>query len=144
MTTKERFWSKVDRSGGMEGCWFWLGYRTPRGYGFFSDRRKTTSVHRWAWRLFNGAIPNGRGLDHLCRVRHCVNPEHLEPVTNRENLLRGTGLPAINARKTRCPAGHSDYVYRKARYEGQTYRRCRTCHSTRMRAFRLAAHGAKP
>jgi hypothetical protein len=64
-------------------------------------------AHRHSYRLFVGEIPDGLFIDHLCRVRNCVNPAHLEPVTRKENILRGVGWAAENARKTACPLGHS-------------------------------------
>lgn len=74
---------------GDNGCWVWLRSRDRDGYGWASLDNKTYSAHRLVFVLLGGVIPDGLVLDHLCRVRHCVNPAHLEPVTNRENLARG-------------------------------------------------------
>ncbi len=82
----ERFWAKVDRSG---ECWLWTGNVYRDGYGQFYVERRQVRAHRWAYESEVGPIPEGLVLDHLCRVRLCVRPSHLEPVTNRENLLRG-------------------------------------------------------
>jgi hypothetical protein len=99
--TDEAFWSMVDKSG---DCWLWTGVIYKRtGYGSVGRRG---SAHRLAYILVVGPIPNGMHLDHLCRVRHCVNPDHLEPVTPRENLLRGETHAARNAAKTQCFKGH--------------------------------------
>jgi hypothetical protein len=84
------------------GCWLWTGRLDKDGYGVFSTGR----AHRWSYVTFVGPIPEGKQLDHKCRVRNCVNPEHLEPVTLRENLMRGTGYAAIAVRKTHCLRGH--------------------------------------
>lgn len=88
------------------GCWLWLMSLYPNGYGHTNQGRKTAYAHRVSYELAGKIIPQGLVLDHKCRIRSCVNPEHLEPCTNRENLLRGTGFPALNARKTHCKNGH--------------------------------------
>lgn len=104
----ERFMDKVEKT--ADGCWDWKGSIAPGGYGKFTVEknlvRKCFNAHRWAYEYFIGKIPAGLTLDHLCRNRKCVNPSHLEPVTIRENLLRGKGASAVNARKTHCPKGH--------------------------------------
>jgi hypothetical protein len=88
----ERFWSKVDRCG-PEGCWLWLGQVNQWGYGHFGRTlapgvHRTVKAHRFAYTLLVGPIPGGLTLDHLCGRRACVRPDHLEPVTNAENLRR--------------------------------------------------------
>lgn len=98
-----RFMSKVKQNG---SCWEWLPKKNSRGYGQFSLTGKTDVAHRVSYRHFKGDIPLNYQLDHLCRNRKCVNPEHLELVTKRENLLRGVGASAINSKKTHCPKGH--------------------------------------
>jgi hypothetical protein len=86
---EDRFWPKVDQSGGPDSCWPWLNRRKD-GYGMFSrDRVTQVRAHRVAYELVVGPIPAGLTLDHLCVVRHCVNPAHLEPVTAIENVVRG-------------------------------------------------------
>ncbi len=103
----EHFWEKVDRSGGPDSCWPFLGYLNPKSYGRYRELGgRTTQAHRYAYEALVGPIPEGLTLDHLCRTRACVNPAHLDPVTNRENVLRGVGLSAQNARKDRCRNGH--------------------------------------
>jgi hypothetical protein len=103
---EERFWEKVDRSAGPDGCWPWLAGRYSTGYGEFSIGYRKSAAHRVAYELLIGPIPAGLELDHLCRNRLCVNPAHLEPVTTRENILRGESGSAKNARKTHCHNGH--------------------------------------
>ena len=100
------FWMRVS-VGHDAGCWLWEGRREKGGYPIACDGSRSVLAHRMAYRAFRGEIPAGLQLDHLCRTRHCVNPEHLEAVTARENVLRSTGLAAVNAQKTECPYGHA-------------------------------------
>jgi hypothetical protein len=88
------------------GCWAWTRPLRPNGYGEFTVGREQHTAHRWAYLLFVGPIEDGLVVDHLCRNRACVNPDHLELVTNAENVLRGEGHSAENARKTTCLRGH--------------------------------------
>ena len=109
-------------------CWLWLGStHKVHGYGQFHDESRTPkNIHafRWAYEYFKEPLPSGYEPDHLCRVRLCVNPDHLEGVTRRENILRSNCPPAINARKILCKWGHPlDGV--AGRRGG---RRCLTCH----------------
>jgi hypothetical protein len=122
----DRFWAKVEKT---ETCWLWRGTTTRpvNGYGQIRlDRRMVTS-HRVAYELLVGPIPEGLELDHLCRVRHCVNPVHLEPVTPHENLLRGEGPAARHARKTHCHRGHPLSGANLRMCNGGRSRRCREC-----------------
>jgi hypothetical protein len=116
-TPEERFWRRVDKGDGT-GCWLWTGYLDPDGYGMFPlEHRRPVLVHRYAFTLLMGPIPDGLTLDHVrangCISTACVKaiadehgPAHLEAVTNHENLLRGNGFVGINARKTHCKRGH--------------------------------------
>jgi hypothetical protein len=131
---EERFWSKVAKVG--EGCWLWNGAIVSSGYGCFWSAGRAVGAHRWSYQRIVGPIPSGLHLDHLCRVRNCVNPAHLEPVTQAENTLRGVGLAAANASKTHCPAGH-EYTPENTYREGRR-RRCKTCHLDRCRRRRAA------
>jgi hypothetical protein len=99
----QRFWSNVKKT---PTCWVWLGKPTTYGYGQFSVRRKNYRAHRYAWMLLRGAIPDGLVIDHVCRNRLCVNPNHLELVTSVENVMRGIGPSAVNSRKTHCALEH--------------------------------------
>ena len=100
-----------------------VGDGTPNGNGYRTRRinGKKVYLHRLAWEQANGPIPVGMVIDHLCRNRECVNVEHLEVVSNAENILRGESRPAQNARKDRCPACGNDYT------QDGRYRRCRSC-----------------
>lgn len=95
----------------MSGCWLWIGHITRTGYGQFTIWRpmlglKTYRAHRVAYELYKGPIPVGLQLDHLCRMKSCVNPSHLEPVSARVNVLRGDTITARNAVATHCSRGH--------------------------------------
>jgi len=125
---EERFWEKVDRSG---DCWLWTAYVGARGYAYIVTGGRVAPAHRLAYEWLVGPIPEGLEIDHLCRVRHCVNPAHLEPVTHRENDLRGVGIAAQNARKTHCERGHplsGDNI--RIRKEG--WRTCLFCEQIRV------------
>ena len=104
MNTQERFWAKVEFT---DTCWLWTASTYHGGYGTFCvTRKQKVGAHRWAYEQLRGPIPAGLELDHLCRIHHCVFPDHLEPVTHRENTVRGTGWAAAHAKKTHCILGH--------------------------------------
>jgi hypothetical protein len=124
------------------GCWIWIGAKSREGYGFFHlpSPRRLVRAHRFAWEntLGHGPIPQGKQLDHLCRVPSCVNPDHLEVVTPRENTLRGKTAPAANILKTECPKSHpltGSNLYTSP--DGR--RRCRECRRGKDQARRAHA-----
>lgn len=134
---EERFWPKVSIA--RNGCWLWTGGVVGFGYGQFRTGGRGSArvlAHRWAYTHLVGPVPDGLSLDHLCRTPTCVNPDHLEPVTHRENVLRSAGITALNARKTHCHAGHPLLAVAGARR-----RHCKQCASDRYRA-RVAARAA--
>src|SRR5216684_4901521 len=90
------------------GCWLWVNATTPAGYGQVKlpENRKLSSVHRLSYEIVHGPIPAGLQIDHKCRVRCCINPNHLRAVTIKTNVLAGEGFAAVNARKTHCVNGH--------------------------------------
>jgi len=88
------------------GCWIWAGASNRLGYGRFNINQKIEYAHRLSWQLHKGEIPTDKQIDHLCRVRLCVNPDHMEVVSHRTNSLRGMGVGGINSRKTHCKNGH--------------------------------------
>ena len=87
------------------GCWLWEKGCYPNGYGQISRNKRKILVHRLSYEHFVGPIPEGLQLDHLCRVRCCANPDHLEPVTAQVNQWRGSTFAADNHRKTHCKCG---------------------------------------
>jgi hypothetical protein len=136
-TPEERFWEKVHRS---ETCWLWTGTRNHGGYGMFKLDGKNRLAHRVAYEWESGEIRKGLYLDHLCHVRRCVRPSHLEPVTPQVNAHRSDSPVAMNAAKTHCMRGHeftkeNTYTPPKA-----NQRHCRTCR----REFMSEARSEKP
>lgn len=122
-----RFMGKVDQ---MDTCWLWRGH-TLRGYGVYYFGDRPVRAHRVSYELFVGPIPAGLQLDHLCRVKHCVRPSHLEAVTALVNTMRGNGPAAINSRKTCCPRGHP---YGRVNSQGRRW--CRICANAQRTARR--------
>ena len=113
-------------------CWVWTGKVDKTGYGSFGMREgtksRTRSAHKILYEVLVGEIPTGMQLDHLCKVTLCVNPEHLEIVTPRENIMRSNGLAAVNAQKTHCSNGHEfteDNIYVPPKRLNRRY--CRKC-----------------
>lgn len=126
----ERFWSKV-AFGDWLDCWPWTAF-IHQGYGRFQLDGRSAGAHRVAYELLVGPIPGDLQIDHLCRVKHCVNPLHLEVVTVQENLRRRVLVP-----KTHCQRGHpfddeNTYVDRDG------WRRCRPCARANLYAWRKA------
>lgn len=130
----ERFWSKVARRGPDE-CWLWLASKTGKGYGTFHDDPSQLLAHRIAYELAKGPIPAGLQIDHLCRNRACCNPVHLEAVSCRENILRGSGLAAQHARATHCPKGHP-YDEENTYHAANGSRGCKRCIAERNRRWK--------
>src|ERR1035437_9785011 len=119
-----RFWSKVEVA---DSCWLWTDPLDRDGYARFYWNGRTMGAHRVAYEQFIGPISDGLVIDHLCRVRHCVNPEHMEVVTNRENLRRGESFSAKKKRQTECIHGHpftSENTYIRP---DNGCRQCREC-----------------
>ena len=133
LTTYERFTKKYKVTD--TGCWEWTaGLFKKDGYGQFYNPGGSHLAHRYSYEYHVGPVPEGMQLDHLCRNRKCVNPDHLEPVTCRENLHRGDTVNSANSAKTHCLRGHplsaeNTYVYKRG--SGIT-RKCKTC--VRLRA----------
>ncbi|WP_189389045.1 HNH endonuclease signature motif containing protein [Streptomyces sp. SDr-06] len=115
-------------------CLVWTGPLDKDGYGFFYLRRKNRRAHRVAWYDMHGEIPEGMVINHVCRNRACVNAQHLQVVTIRENVLKDSAaVSAINARKTHCKRGHPfDRVYRKSGDRGHQ-RYCSICEAAKSR-----------
>lgn len=135
-----RFLEKVDRDGPLPEhrpdlgpCWLWTASTWASGYGKFKDHDgKTVTAHLWAYRHFVGPLPKGYQVDHLCRVRHCVNYEgHLEAVSPRVNTMRGEAPNIVIAREGRCAFGHELSVRESGDRAGRS--ECRVCQNNRRR-----------
>lgn len=136
---EERFWSRVEVHQ-PSACWEWTGSRSGSGYGSFSlgARHGSFPAHRVAYAILLGRIDPNESLDHLCRNPSCVNPDHLESVSQRVNTLRGYGITSQNAKKDRCCAGHE--LTPNNLYIGpQGWRNCLTCKRERMYRYRHLA-----
>lgn len=125
-------------------CIEWMAAIRPDGYGHFQNRGRNWLAHRMAYEIGVGPIPKGLTIDHLCRNRGCQNPEHLEPVTNRENLRRGEGFGAVNSRKTVCDNGHAftpenTYIVLKGGVPAARY--CKACNRARARKYAARKRG---
>lgn len=141
LTQAERFFSKVARPDNDDraACWEWTAFVMKNGYGKFGMGRGKSPVlaHRWSCEFFKGEIPAGLVIDHLCRNRRCVNPDHLEAVTTRTNLLRGDTFTRRFSEQTHCANGH-EYTPGNTEYpnvNNRDWRRCITCARTRARQW---------
>jgi hypothetical protein len=135
-----RFWDKVQPCP-MSGCWLFISSHCKAGYGSVGDGRgRVTKAHQMAYETLVGPVPAGLELDHLCRVRCCCNPAHLEPVTHAENMRRGE-----RANRPACPSGHRYDEQNTIWYDGRRY--CRECsrrrNRDRQRVVRALAKGAR-
>lgn len=131
MSAREKLekWSMPEPN---SGCILWIG-TVFKGYGIMGSGG-SGRAHRVAYELDRGPIPNGMTIDHLCRVRCCVNPRHMEVVSNKENVLRGIGPTAQNSAKSHCKHGHSfDGAYIRP---SSKQRVCRLCRAAWKREFR--------
>lgn len=139
---EQRFASKYEVDP-ETGCWLWTASIRPNGYAQFRySKGKNGYGHRFAYEHFVGPIDDGLTIDHLCRNRACVNPDHLEPVTQQKNVLRGMGKGAANAVKTHCPEGHpyeGDNLYVNPKTKRRTCRACqrlyKDAHRDEIRAY---------
>lgn len=134
----EVFLSKIDRS---DKCWEWRGGSTSEGYGQFAWKQRPILAHRLSFWLLRGSLTKGLVIDHLCRNRLCVNPDHLEEVTSSENIKRGKGIYVLNSAKTRCKNGHlfdSANTYHRPDGKG---RECRLCRKLTLDKYHLKRKG---
>ena len=130
-----RFMEKVSIQD--NGCWEWVGAKIPRGYGRFGwfdevkQKHITGYAQRWSYEYYIDEIPKGLVIDHLCKNTSCVNPHHLEIVTQKENIHRSDGPSAIAAKQTHCVNGHPFDEENTYHWNGE--RRCRACGRMRKR-----------
>lgn len=139
-TFEQRLLGKIDFSG---DCWEWTAVRSPKGYGHFHTRPNQLQVaHRAVWEFLIGPLDDDEELDHLCRNRGCVNPDHLEPVPGWVNNLRGFSFSAINLGKSHCVNGHlfdQKNTYWRPGGKGRRCVECRKASDKRVRERRKAA-----
>lgn len=125
----DKFINKIEKT---ESCWNWIGEIKNTGYGSFYEKGKSYAAHRLVYEALVKKIPFGKVIDHLCRNRRCVNPDHLEVVSSTENILRGNWMSGINVRKKECKHGHpfsiENTIFRK-RENSKYWRVCRECKS---------------
>lgn len=144
-TPARRLMAKVEKR--PDGCWIWTGSTGGDGrYGRIHFEGRNRPAHRVAYILLVGPVSEDDVLDHLCRVTLCVNPTHLEPVTQAENIRRGDAPPALNARKTHCKRGHEftpENTY-AARSGGRGCRACLDLRCTRRGCGRMPEHCSCP
>ncbi|WP_082119892.1 HNH endonuclease signature motif containing protein [Saccharothrix sp. ST-888] len=133
-----RFFAKIDKGSEFDACWLWRGAIDQDGYGKFRlPDKAVVGAHIISWELATGnAVPPGWHVDHLCRIRRCCNPDHLEAVEQSQNTLRGESFAAKNAVKTHCPRGH-EYTPENTRWHHNS-RECITCIRQRDRERRQA------
>lgn len=133
---EEKFWRHVHKT---DTCWLWTGRLHRLGYGIITHSSKQQFAHRVGYELLVGPIPEGMELDHVwdrgCRNRHCVNPDHLEPVTHAENMSRGE-----RTRRVQCPHGHSPDRYKRL---PNGHRYCRDCRNIEQQKRRAQLRGRK-
>lgn len=135
-TTSERFWSHVSKT---DTCWLWTA-SIRNGYGVFWPADRMVMAHRFAYEEAKGAIPDGLDLDHLCRVRNCVRPSHLEPVTRHENVMRGDVPRAL--RENKCRFGHP-FTDENTYVNPKGARICKTCRRAGEARYRERRRGQR-
>lgn len=135
MTLPERIERKIEKSG---NCWTWSAAKTGEGYGGVWLNGRMVLAHRAVFEALEGPIPDGMTLDHLCRNRACVNPQHLEVVTRGANVLRGVGVTAMQARQETCVRGH---LFSHRDTNGK--RACRTCLAAASRRYVARKDGVR-
>lgn len=130
---EERFWAKVQKT---EGCWLWTSQIEAKGYGRFRFNGRPVLAHRFSYELAYGPIPSGMEIDHLCRTRHCIKPEHLEAISHIDNLRRGNtfDIGSVHRSITHCPRGHPYNA--ENTYHDKKGRQCIACRRERAKELR--------
>lgn len=147
--TVKLFFAKVNKNSGIYGkdsqypteCWIWKAFLDKDGYGGFQAKGKAVRAHRFSYEFYIGPIPNNLTIDHLCKNPSCVRPDHLEPVTNRENIMRGEGVAAKNSKKTHCKHGH-EFSLENTHINTSGKRYCRMC--AKLRARKIINYQGNP
>lgn len=141
MALPDRFWDRIE----VGDCWLWTSTHTPSGYGVFRYQRRTHLVHRLIWETLVGAIPPGMHIDHLCRVRDCLNPDHLQPVTPAENNRRtvkgARGLESGRQQRARTHCKHGHEFNERNTYWYAGHRECRICRNDAAKRHKLRSRG---
>lgn len=141
----DRFWTKIDVVQKLPPpwtpCWMWNAAKGEYGHGFFHWNGRSSNAHRVAYQELVGPIPSELELDHLCRNPPCVNPAHLEPVTHRENMIRGKNPAATNAAKSFCDKGH-EFTPENTIPNGKQGRGCLECRREYDREWKRAWRAA--
>lgn len=131
---KEIFFNKVIPEPNS-GCWFWMGDTVKGVYGRSFHNGKKILAHRLSYKLHVGEISEGLTIDHLCVQPSCVNPKHLEPVTMKENIMRGRSFARVNAEKTHCSRGHEFTEENTYWYKKNRRRDCKKCMEIRYKSY---------
>ncbi len=133
----ERFWAMatISDTGHDTPCLVWTGYRNRDGYGRYSTSTASCYAHRVAFKALVGPVPGGLTVDHLCRVRNCVNPTHMEAVPHRTNLLRSDSASAVALRTNRCVNGH-EFTSENTYIRQNGGRQCRACNRESARRYK--------
>jgi hypothetical protein len=139
LTTLDRFNDRWSLNANY--CWVWSGHRTDEGYGVLVVGRRRRPAHRISYEHFYGPVGDGLVIDHLCRNRACVNPDHLEAVPNEVNVARGIGLTAQQSRQTHCKRGH-EFSESNTRVSPTGRRQCRTCDREKQARYAAARRTA--
>jgi len=132
----ERFFAKVNKT---DGCWEWTAGKDSWGYGSFWWQGRNVGAHRWSYEYHNGAVPPGLQIDHLCRNRKCVRPDHLEAVDSETNMRRGNSPSVVIARTGVCKRGHPLTPDNVLTYGGRWH--CRTCKNERNLRYMVTEYG---
>lgn len=140
MDAYNRFFAKIQIDPQTD-CWLWTASKTKNGYPRFHLNGKWAAAHRIMYQWTFGQIPPDKECDHICDLRgapepnrHCVNPDHIQIVTHRENTLRGKTIPALNITKTHCPQGH-EYTEENTWVGKRVSRTCKLCSNSRTLAY---------
>ena len=134
----KNFWNKVKLSDKLyndEPCWNWVGAKNKQGYGRFNVNGKAVRTHRYSYELFKKSIPTGLVIDHLCKNTSCCNPDHLEPVTQKENTLKGMTGQHIRVPRTHCKRGHEYTPENIIPHTNNKRGRCRICKQRMAREY---------